>query len=61
MNGKEYVDKNFTKQQLLDRLYINDCPHDFGFKTKYSVDMSDCGNGCQGDCLKCWNSEILGN
>ena len=61
MNGVEYVDKNFSKQHLLDRLYINDCPRDFGFETKYSSNMSDCENGCQGDCLECWNSEILGN
>lgn len=61
MNGVEFVDKNFTKQQLLNRLYIDNCPRDFGFETELSSNEEYCNSHCQGDCERCWDSEILSN
>lgn len=59
MNGKEYMDKNFTKQQLIDRLDIDNCPRDFGFETKLSANKDYCNSSCQGDCKQCWDSEVI--
>ena len=50
MNGKEYVDNNFTKQQLIDRFHIDNCPCDFGFETECSSNKEYCNNRYQGDC-----------
>lgn len=61
MNAKEYINKNFTKQQLIDRLYIDWCPHDFGFETEYSLGEGKkwCTDNYTGDCEKCWNSKAI--
>ena len=61
MNGKEYVDNNFTKQQFIDRLHIDNCPCDFGFETECSSNKEYCNSRYQGDCERCWDSKVLGN
>lgn len=58
MNGKEYMMKNFTKEELVERLDIDNCPRDFGFETELSANKDYCNDSCQGDCKACWNSQV---
>ena len=60
MNGKEYVDKYFTKQELIDKLPNDYCPMDFGCRTSYSSKKCNSQNH-QFDCEKCWASKVVGS
>lgn len=59
MDGKEYVFENFTKQELVDRVSIDNCPRDFGFETELSANKEYCNSSYQGDCEACWKSKVL--
>ena len=55
MTGKEYVCKNFTKEeiikQIIDSSIISPCIEDFGIETELS-------NICSGNCKECWDSKV---
>lgn len=59
-SAKEYVNKNFTKEHLIDRITMDWCPRDFGIETEYSLSEGEkwCTDHYTGDCEKCWNSRI---
>ena len=54
MNGREYI----TPEKFHEHIDDYACPYDFGFETEYM--KLYCGKGCcQGDCKKCWDSEVI--
>lgn len=61
MNGTEYLDKHVSKQTLIEVLYQYNCPRDFGFETVLSSNKEYCCEDYQGNCEKCWNSNVINN
>lgn len=59
MTGEEYLNK-FTKEQLIQYIKTsNCCPFDFDIKTEYGANLDNCNRVYQGDCEKCWKSEVI--
>ena len=55
MTAKEYVLKNFSKEEILDKIifgYFGVCVEEFGIRTEYS-------HICIFDCEECWNSKVV--
>lgn len=51
MTVKEYVCKNFTKEEIIKKMCICSCVEDFGIETELS-------NICSGNCKECWDSKV---
>lgn len=51
MTVKEYVCKNFTKEEIIKKMCICSCVEDFGIETELS-------NLCSGNCKECWDSKV---
>ena len=55
MTAKEYVCKNFTKEEIIKQIIncsiISPCIEDFGIETELS-------NICSGNCKECWDSKV---
>ncbi len=51
MTAKEYVCKNFTKEEIIKKFMLGSCVEDFGIETELS-------NICSGNCEECWNSRV---
>ena len=51
MTAKEYVCKNFTKEEMIKKMCIDSCVARFGIETELS-------NICSGNCKECWDSKV---
>lgn len=52
MTGKEYVYKNFAKEEIIKKMCIDSCVSRFGIETELSNSI------CSGNCEECWNSKV---
>ena len=52
MTAKEYVCKNFTKEEMIKKMCIDSCVARFGIETELS-------NICSGNCKECWDSKVI--
>lgn len=55
MTAKEYVLKNFSKEEILDKIIFSNsevCVEEFGIRI-------ECSHICTFNCEECWNSKVV--